>query len=309
MAHKLAGLLVGLTLVLGGCKSDNLTSTGETAASAEDRLFTAMRTDDIGSAGDVVGELVELHDREPTNYRVTFLLAASSLWWLAESSRPSSTNPLVVISQTFPLILENFADVVQNDPADRPVAMALLGAFLVDAQLDKKTGWGLIDQAVQIGPEVGLFQRMHTRRFAAADDTLTANAIEAGFQFWETCSGKKLDRNNPDFTGLVRPPTNTPGQSFCWGSARVPHGFEGTWLIFGDLLVKGGKLQAARRAYLNAQLGTNYSTWLHKSELEDRLRSDLAARAATYADRNPDHWASIGLPPYNCTQCHASAPQ
>lgn len=309
MAHGLARFaLLAAVVSIVGCASDKVS--GPSEAAVEERLFTAMNHDDYGSAGDIVGELVELHDRQPDNYRATFLLGAASLWWLAEVQRPGSApNPLIVMSQSIPLILNNFADVVQNDPQNRPVAMALLGAFLADAQLDRATGFALVDQAVAIGPEVGLFQRMHTRRFAPATDSLTADAVEAGFQFWERCIGGPVDRDNPDFTGKVRPPTTTPGQSFCWGSPRVPHGYEGTWLIFGDLLVKAGKLNAARRAYLNAQLGPNYDRWLHKSALEERLRSDLAARQATYADPlDQSKWAPIGLPPFNCTQCHASAP-
>jgi hypothetical protein len=78
-------------------------------------------------------------------------------------------------------------------------------------------------------------------------------------------------------------------------------------MIFGDMLVKVGKLEAARRAYLNARLSTNYDRWLHKPALEERLRSDLAARQATYLQRDRTKWAPIGLPLYSCTQCHASA--
>jgi len=294
--------------LVAGCGADKI-SGPDSAAAVESLLFTAMNHDQIGSASDIVGQLVEVQDHQPENYRNSFLLGAASLWWLAEVQRPGAApNPLLVMSQSISNILNNFADVIQNDPVNRPVAMALLGAFLVDAQLDKTTGYALIDQAVQIGPEVGLFQRMHTRRFAPADDSLTTNAVEAGFNFWEVCVGKPVDRANPDFTGLVQQPTTAPGKSFCWGSPRVPHGYEGTWLIFGDLLVKAGKLQAARRAYLNAQLGPNYNTWLHKSALEERLRSDLAARQATYANRDQAKWATIGLPPFNCTQCHASTP-
>jgi hypothetical protein len=298
-------LLLCATLVLTGCEDE---ITGPDPITVEDQLFRAMNLDDYGSAGFIVGEMYEIRNQDPLNYRNTFMLGATALWWIAEVQR-AGTNPLLVISQAIPFILESFSDVIQNDLENRPVALALLGAFLAETGLDRAAGASLVEQATALSPEVGHFQRMHIRRGAPVDDAETTLAVEAGFQFWEACLGEQIDRVNPDFTGKVRPPTEVLGPNFCWGSSRVPHGYEGTWLIFGDMLVKAGRLETARRAYLNAKLGPNYERWLHKSALEERLRSDLAARAATYLQRDPTKWAPIGLPPFSCTQCHASIRQ
>jgi hypothetical protein len=293
-----------------GCSADKSTGVdaqvAADAAKAEARLFEAMNKDDFAAAGDIVGELNDLRDRDPLNYRNTFIFAAANFWWIAEAARPDAgVDPLLIISLAVPNILSGFPDVIQNDPKNRYGAAALLGAFLSDAGFDKVSGSALVDSAAKYAPQIGIFQQMHIRRFAAADDSTTAQSIEYGFKWWEWCLGAPIDRNNPDFTGKVKPPTEGPF-GFCWGSARVPHGFEGTWMIFGDLLVKGGKLAAARRAYANAQLGVNYSRWKHKDELEARLASDLAQRYATYASHDPANWAPIGNPSRGCTQCHAS---
>lgn len=276
---------------------------------AEARLFAAMNTDDFAAAGDIVGQFYEIRDKDPENHRNTFLLGAASLWWLAEASHPGA-NPLQITGQAIPLILESFVDVIQNDPVNRPGANALLGAFLSDAGFDRAQGAALIEMAVAEKPEVGLFQRMHIRRFAFADDLETAVAVDAGFKFWELCAGGiVLDRANPDFTAHVKQPTNDDMARFCWGSERVPHGYEGAWLIFGDLLVKSGDIAAAQRAYLNATLGPNFDNWRYKSEITQRLASDLNARRATYASRYAEQWAPIGVPAFSCTQCHASVAQ
>lgn len=277
------------------------------AAQLEDRLFTAMNKDDFGAAGDIVGEMYLLRDKDPLNYRNTFMLGAASFWWLAEAGRPDPViNPIMIISQSVPNVLQAFSDVIQNDRANGAGASALLGAFLVDTGFDRATGRALVDSATVYAPQAGLFQQMHIRSAAAADDTLTAQAIDWGFKWWEWCNGGPLDRNSFDFTGKVKPPTEGPS-GFCWGSSRVPHGFEGSMMIFGDLLVKGGKLELARRAYLNARLSPNYDRWKYKGQLEARLASDLTQRYATYASHDPANWAPIGLPLYGCTQCHASA--
>lgn len=297
-------LACGVMLAAGACSEDILGP--DPVVEAEARLFDIMNRDDYLSAGIVVGELWELHDAEPENHRTTFLLAAAAMWWLAEAQRPG-TNGLQIVAQSIPLVLENFFDVILNSDELRPGASALLGAFLFETGFDRVQGSELVDSAAMWVPEVGLFQQMHIRRFAAADDTVTANAIDAGFRWWESCSEAPLDRANPDFTDYVQPPTEAMPKGFCWGSPRVPHGYEGSWLIFGDLLVKGGQLEAARRAYLNARLGQNYDRWKYKDVLEGRLTEDLEARFESYFNRDPTQWATIGLPLVGCTQCHASA--
>lgn len=297
---------------LASCGSDKATGVdaqaSADAAKAEARLFEAMNKDNFAAAGDIIGELNDLRDRDPTNYRNTFIYGAANFWWIAEARRPDAgVDPLLIISLAIPNILSSFPDVVQNDPKGAPGASALLGAFLSDAGFDRKTGSTLVDSAAKYAPHVGLFQQMWIRRFAAADDSTTAQSVAYGFKWWEWCLGAPIDRNNPDFTGKVKPPTDGP-YGFCWGSARVPHGYEGSWLIFGDLLVKSGNLKAARRAYENATLGVNYSRWKHKSDLEQRLASDLTQRYATYGSHDPANWATIGNTTYGCTQCHASKP-
>ena len=297
---------------LASCGSDKATGVDAQASAdavkAEARLFEAMNKDNFAAAGDIIGELNDLRDRDPMNYRNTFIFGAANFWWIAEARRPDAgVDPLLIISVAIPNILSSFPDVVQNDPKGAPGASALLGAFLSDAGFDRKTGSALIDSAAKYAPHVGLFQQMWIRRFAAADDSTTAQSVAYGFKWWEWCLGASIDRNNPDFTGKVKPPTDGP-YGFCWGSARVPHGYEGSWLIFGDLLVKSGNLKAARRAYENATLGVNYSRWKHKSDLEQRLASDLMQRYATYGSSDPANWAPIGNTTYGCTQCHASKP-
>jgi hypothetical protein len=292
-----------LILLVAGCREEPVGPGNP--VDAEARLFAAMNTDDFAAAGDIVGMFYEIRDFDPENHRNTFLLGGASLWWLAEASHPGA-NPLQITGQAIPLILESFVDVIQNDDENRAGAQALLGAFLADGGFDRVAGSALIEEAVAAKPVVGLFQRMHIRRFAFFDDQETEDAIDAGFDFWDLCAGTAIDRNNPDYTAHVRPPTDAEDPRFCWGSDRVPHGYEGAWLIFGDLLVKSGRIAQAQRAYLNATLGPNYDTWRYRPEVEQRLASDLNARFATYASRYSADWAPIGVPSRSCTQCHAS---
>ncbi len=305
MSARLSCALVVALGLVAACNKD-VTGPGDPRV-VEARLFTAMNEDDFGAVGDIIGQLWDIQDENPDDYRNSFILGATSLWWLAEAGRPG-TNPLLITSQAIPLILENFAAVIQSDPANRAGASALLGALLADGGFDPVAGNALVEQAVALKPEVGLFQRMHIRRFAFFDDPETEESITAGFDFWDLCAGAAINRANPDYTAHVQPPTDDDRYRFCFGSDRVPHGYEGAWLIFGDLLVKSGRINEGRRAYMNAQLGPNYARWLYRSQLEARLASDLDARHATYSSRYVQQWAPIGIPTYSCTQCHASLP-
>jgi hypothetical protein len=300
-----AAIILTAAVMLGSC-NDEETVGPEDFEVAEARLFDAMNRNNFAEAGQIVATMYELRDKSPLTYRNTFLLGATALWWLAESSSHPEENGLMITRQAIPLILEAFPDVIINDEGNRAGAMALLGAFLSDLGLDRVQGNILIEQAVGLRPEVGLFQRMHIRRFGFADDSVTNNSIEAGYKFWEFCTGSPVSRTNPDFTGRVGAPTSDEHKRFCWGSDRVPHGYEGAMMIFGDLLVKRGDFVAARRAYENARLGPNYSRWKHRGENEARLNSNLNARHATYANRESTAWAPIGVPAFSCTQCHES---
>ncbi|MFI5231445.1 MAG: hypothetical protein ACHQSE_02920 [Gemmatimonadales bacterium] len=306
MARRgIAVLLLGAVALAAGCDRSPTSTTR--AADAEARLFNAMRQDDFTAVGDIIGTMYDIQQSDPTNRRNEFLLGATSFWWVAEANRPGA-NSLAIISQSIPLVVQTFPDIIQNDPANADVATALFGAFLMGSGFSPTTGDSLVNIAIKRMPTNGYFQRMYTRRLAFVSDTLTAQAVEAGWNFWDTCTGTHVDRANPDFTTLVRPPEDDGNPTrFCWGSARVPHGYEGAWLIFGDLLVKNGQLAAARRAYLNARLGANYATWKYKAVLESRLVEDLSQRQATYNAFDQTTWASIGVPPYECTQCHANA--
>ncbi len=44
-------------------------------------------------------------------------------------------------------------------------------------------------------------------------------------------------------TGRVKPPTSANFAKFCWGSDRVPHGFEGSWIVGMDKQPAAGNIK------------------------------------------------------------------
>jgi len=80
-------------------------------------------------------------------------------------------------------------------------------------------------------------------------------------------------------------------------------------LNFGNGLVKAGQIEQARIAYHDAKLLPNYSSWPYRGVLEEIESSDLEARAALYADSNPDNDPDVTVPGRGCVYCHATVPE
>ncbi len=78
----------------------------------------------------------------------------------------------------------------------------------------------------------------------------------------------------------------------CGNAGAAPHNVEGTGLLFGDIYLKGGRLEDARYWY---ELGLSYDAldspagdWAYAYLTEERL-ADLEGRMALYQDNDPDN--------------------
>lgn len=73
-------------------------------------------------------------------------------------------------------------------------------------------------------------------------------------------------------------------------------------------MVKQGNVAAARVAYNNVKLFAEYRDWPYRDILQDRLSSDLDAKAALYRDADPSNDPAIGGEEVNrrCVVCHAA---
>jgi hypothetical protein len=94
----------------------------------------------------------------------------------------------------------------------------------------------------------------------------------------------------------------------CFNEGLAPHNLEGTFLLFGDLYTKAGRVEDAVASYrLAADLGAT-SGWLPEFGARARaLAEEAPARAALYQDDDP-----ANDPPFtdlggagNCAYCHA----
>jgi hypothetical protein len=91
---------------------------------------------------------------------------------------------------------------------------------------------------------------------------------------WRTldvCAGTQVDRSNPDFAPFMSRQTAEGRGRACWNSWAAPHNFEGFFLNMGDMLVKAGQVDVAKKIYAQAKLSKQYGSWPHAQVLERRI--------------------------------------
>jgi hypothetical protein len=99
--------------------------------------------------------------------------------------------------------------------------------------------------------------------------------------------------------------TTSGPKRVCWNSRIAPHNFEGFFLNMGDMLVKNGEVEPARKIYAIAKLSKGYESWSYKSLLEERI-AQADERAGQFHAPDPTHHPEIMFnSAHACTVCHA----
>jgi len=125
-------------------------------------------------------------------------------------------------------------------------------------------------------------------------------AVAAVWGSAEQSLGEKLDRNNPDASGVI---DRNPIEFEAWESCMtVSSIWEGLWLRSGDVLLKNGDLEAARVFYQNGTL-RDYEAWPLYPIFDERI-AGLSERSALYRDSDPNNDPPLGEPAWSCGMCH-----
>ncbi|MGH8031274.1 MAG: hypothetical protein ACREO8_02665 [Luteimonas sp.] len=150
-------------------------------------------------------------------------------------------------------------------------------------------------------PDFGNLSIADPLRMAPLGNPDYAAAVEAFFRYFEYCSGTTLDRVQPDLT-IALSMRSSPERPSCGNSFLSPHTAQGALFNFADALVKNQQPEAARGIYELIPKTKGYATWSPSYPLavEERLTSDLVARAALYVDDDPES-PRVGV---DCFGCH-----
>jgi hypothetical protein len=91
----------------------------------------------------------------------------------------------------------------------------------------------------------------------------------------------------------------------CQNDGKVPHVWEGSFIAFGDILLKAGEGTAkALGMYETAKNAPNFGEWPYQRELQDRI-DNVEQNAERWADKDPLNdppiWLLAG---HVCSGCH-----
>jgi hypothetical protein len=234
------------------------------------------------------------------------------IWRLAESSRLERVPP--TITHDAILARRYFEEAVQLNPNEARYLGFLASATMTEGSIHKderltRRGYFLMQDAVKAWPEFNLFTAGYGASRLPSDSERFKEALGRQWQTLDLCSGAKIDRANPDFGPYMSQATTEGPKRACWNSWIAPHNFEGFFLNMGDMLVKSGDWQVARKIYATAKFSPTYEQWSFRDVLEARI-SGAEANVAVF--NSPRDNADKTRPrimvtsAFACMACHQS---
>jgi hypothetical protein len=227
-------------------------------------------------------------------------------WRVAERAR----QPKVAATITDDTILARryFEEAVRLDPSDARYQGFLAGHTVAEGTLHKderlvRRGYFMLLKAIDAWPEFNLFTAGYVMSRLPANSARFTEGLEWQWRNLDECVGERIDRTNPDYTEYMRLETKKGPKRACWNSWIAPHNFEGFFLNMGDMLVKSGDWQTARKIYANAKLARDYPTWKFAPVLDARIaeaRDNVAAFTGEGAQGRPIMFEST----FACSACH-----
>jgi hypothetical protein len=232
------------------------------------------------------------------------------IWRLSERHRLASVP--ATITDDAVLARRYFEEAVALNPGEPRYLGFLASATLAEAAIHQderltRRGYFTLLDAIKAWPEFNLFTAGYVLSAQPADSKNFRQAVEWQWRDVDVCVGEKVDRNNPDFARFMHLATTEGKKRACWNTWIAPHNFEGFFMNMGDMLVKAGDWQTARRVYENAKLSATYSQWPYREVLEQRIRDasdNVVAFNAPGDERAPQGRQIMFNSKFSCMACH-----
>jgi len=262
-------------------------------------------------------------DRDPENSTLYALLDATHFWHYGEYTRDPDLN-MAVLQQDLPKAVDLFGKALDIDyygkhligyvnddhlPGYLGITTVHLGQQNSDLSTIQK-GDEILDMAAYQFPEFNNFNRWAAHNTDQKDTDTYKKSLDSLWQALDACAATHIDRTNPDLKPYLYHQTAVGRKKACWSEGTLaPHSFEGFMLNFGNGLVKAGQIEAAKVMFANARYADHYADWPYRKYLESVANSNLAARAALYADNDLSNDPPLAVPNRGCSYCHATAPE
>ena len=213
------------------------------------------------------------------------------VWRVSERKRLASIP--ATITDDIRVSRRYFQEAVELNSSEARYLGFLASMTLAEGTIDKeeatiRRGYFMLLDAIRAWPEFNLFTGGYVLSQRPANSEQFKEGLEWQWRTLDLCVGGNIDRANPDYAKYMALETKESQKRVCWNSWIAPHNLEGFFLNMGDMLVKSGDWQTARKIYANAKLAHEYPTWPHRDVLEERMQSAEANVAAFNAPPSDD---------------------
>jgi hypothetical protein len=311
------GFALGLLLLASGCEWAAIQSAPpktpdpaqtELSQKAKHTFWAALHAGDYQQAPEAIRLLTAAYLENPRQPEITLLLAHAHLWTIAERVRLPEIDPRITDHAI--LAERYFLEAHRLNREDHRILGWLggirlaLGSIHADERLTRE-GYYLLHDAIRLYPEFNYFSAGYPLSSRPAGDEKFREGVEDMWQNLALCAGEPLDRANPDYRKYMAQETTAGPKRVCWNSWIAPHNFEGFFLNMGDMLVKLGEVEPAKKIYAIAKLSKDYPSWRYKDLLDARI-AQAEERAKLFQQPEPaQHPEIMFRSAYACTACHA----
>ena len=232
------------------------------------------------------------------------------IWRVSERARlsaiPATLTDDAVVSRRY------FQEAVALDPTEARYLGFLAAATLAEGNINRderltRRGYFMMLDAIKAWPEFNLFTAGYVMSAQPAGSERFKQALQWQWQNLDVCVGETVDRRTAEYAKYMTLETQEGRKRVCWNSQIAPHNFEGFFLNMGDMLVKAGDWQTARKIYGDAKLSPTYSQWQYRDVLEQRIRDAPDNVAAFSAPVDPTYHGDKQImvaTAFACMACH-----
>ena len=281
-------LLFLLILGLSGCEffalsfapgKEPLADNSDLANQASKVFWETLHRGDYSNISKPMTLLKAAYLQNPYDAKIAARIGFLHAWSLIERQRLKNIPPQITDNAI--LARKYFEEAVRLNPEDarylgfHSSMMMSEGSTHKDAYLTRKGYFQGLD-SIEAWPQFNLFTIGYTMSSKEHSDPKFREAVDMQWENIDKCIDDTIDRNNPDFSNYFEMESSEKRESYkraCWNSWIAPYNLQGFFLNFGDMLVKEGKPEIARKIYQTAMDHRDFETWPYKEYLIRRIEN------------------------------------
>jgi hypothetical protein len=283
--------LVGLTLAGCAYVAEETAPRKQAAASrsaatlqADDLFWSTLHAGEYSRIGPALEAQTAAYLATPTDATSAAHVGFLHIWKVSERLRvapaPATITDDIVLARRY------FEEAVELNPGDARYLGFLASTTLAEGNINQderltRRGYFMLLDSIEAWPEFNLFTAGYVMSAQPAGSARFKQALQWQWETLDVCVGEKVDRHTGSYAQYMKLETREGKKRVCWNSTIAPHNFEGFFLNMGDMLVKSGDVETARRIYANAKLSATYAEWSYREVLEERIR-DAAANVSAF---------------------------